>query len=67
MGYPVYPTQKSVADERRILSDIALKLAARHFTHEEFRVLERDLEAGRIEVRLYDDGLVLMRVAPGLT
>jgi hypothetical protein len=39
-----------------------LKIAAKHYTHEEFRALERDLEAGRIDVRVYDDGLILMRV-----
>jgi hypothetical protein len=63
-GFPVHQAQERGADERRgTLCDFALKLAARHYTHEEFCALDRDLEAGRIDVRLYDDGLVLMRVA----
>ena len=43
-------------------AQFALKIAAKHYTHEEFRALERDLEADRIDVRLYYDGLILMRV-----
>ena len=60
MGFPVYEAQERAADKRRAL---ALKLAAKHYTHEEFRELERDLEAGRVDIRIYDDGLVLMRLA----
>jgi hypothetical protein len=62
-GFPVHQVQKYVPNERRTLHDVALKIAAKHYTHEEFRDLERDLEAGRIDVRLYDDGLILMRIA----
>ena len=61
-GFPVHQAQKCVPDERHALHNVALKIAAKHYTHEEFRALERDLEAGRIDVRLYDDGLILMRV-----
>ena len=64
-GFPVHQAQKCVPDERherRALHNVALKVAAKHYTHEEFRALERDLEAGRIDVRVYDDGLILMRV-----
>ena len=61
-GFPVHQAQKFVPDERHALHNVALKIAAKHYTHEEFRALERDLEAGRIDVRLYDDGLILMRV-----
>ena len=62
-GFPVHQAQKCVSDERRrALHNVALKIAAKHYTLEEFRALERDLEAGRIDVRLYDGGLILMRV-----
>lgn len=44
------------------LTAAALKIAAAHYTFDEFRDLERDLEAGTVEIRLYEDGLVLMRV-----
>ena len=62
-GFPIHNQQEVVSGRRRDLFDIALKTAAKHFTHEEFSDLERDLEAGRIDVRLYEGGLVLMRVA----
>ncbi len=61
-GFPVHQAQKCVPNKRLALHNVALKIAAKHYTHEEFRALERDLEAGRIDVRLYDDGLILMRV-----
>jgi hypothetical protein len=59
-GFPVHQAQECVPNKRLALHNAALKIAAKHYTHEEFRALERDLEAGRI--RLYDDGLILMRV-----
>jgi hypothetical protein len=59
-GFPVHQAQKCVPDERIAPHSVVLKIAAKHYTLEEFRALERDLEAGRI--RLYDDGLILMRV-----
>jgi len=61
-GSPVHQAPKCIPDERLALHNIALKVASKHYTHEEFRALERDLEAGRIDVRVYDDGLILMRV-----
>jgi hypothetical protein len=45
----------------RAALDVALKSAAKLYTHAEYLELERDIAAGKIDVRLYDDGLVLMR------
>lgn len=42
----------------------ALKAAAACYTADEFRAFERDMEAGRVDIRLYADGLVIMRIAP---
>jgi hypothetical protein len=63
LSHPIHGEQKALADLRRDLLDTALRAAAKHFTHEEFRDLERALEAGRVDVRVYEGGLVLMRVA----
>ena len=60
-GFPLYARKQWAADRRRALSSLALQHAAKHFTHEEFVELERDLESGRVDIRLYDEGLVLMR------
>ncbi len=53
--------QRSSARVQRCLKETALEAASKHFSISEFRKLERDLEAGRVEVRIYDDGIVLMR------
>jgi len=60
-GFPLHAQQQWAADRRRALSSLALQHAAKHFTHEEFIELERDLESGRVDLRLYGDGIVLMR------
>jgi hypothetical protein len=62
LGFPVCHAHKGTADERRVLRDIALRVAAKHYTHEEFRDLEQHLATGRVEVRLYEDWLVLTRI-----
>jgi hypothetical protein len=59
--FPESSQQAPVSDARRAALDVALKAAAKLYTHAEYVELERDIAAGRIDVRLYDDGLVLMR------
>ncbi|MET0569351.1 MAG: hypothetical protein ABWZ74_09770 [Hyphomicrobiaceae bacterium] len=54
--------QERMTGARRAMLDAALKSAARHYSHEEYLELERDVAAGKVDVRLYEDGLVLMRV-----
>ena len=61
--YGETPVQAAVNPARRAMLDAALKSAARHYSHEEYLELERDVAAGRVDVRVYDEGLVLMRVA----
>lgn len=47
---------------QNLLRETALSTAAKHFTHDEYLELEGDIDAGRVDIRLYEDGLVLMRV-----
>ena len=61
--FPENAQQAQVTGARRAALDTALKAAAKLYTHAEYVELERDIAAGRIDVRLYDDGLVLMRTA----
>ena len=61
-GFEIQRASKAEYPNRLALHNLALKIAAEHYAHEEFRALECDLEAGRIDVRLYDDGLILMRI-----
>ena len=51
------------SEGQKLLREKALASAAKHFTHDEYVELESDIDAGRVDIRLYDDGLVLMRVA----
>jgi hypothetical protein len=53
--------QAQVMGARRAALDTALKAASKLFTHAEYLELERDIAAGKVDVRIYDDGLVLMR------
>ena len=59
--FPENPQQAQATGARRALLDAALKSAAKLYTHAEYLELERDIAAGKVEVRIYDDGLVLMR------
>ena len=59
--FPESAQQAQVSGAHRAALDVALKAAAKLYTHAEYVELERDIAAGRIDVRLYDDGLVLMR------
>jgi hypothetical protein len=54
---------RSSARVQRCLKETVLEAAGKHFSAREFRELKRDLEAGLVEVRIYDDGIVLMRAA----
>ncbi|MFM9846816.1 MAG: hypothetical protein ACKVP3_06620 [Hyphomicrobiaceae bacterium] len=53
--------QAQVTGARRAALDTALKAAAKLYTHAEYLELERDVTAGKVDVRVYDEGLVLMR------
>ena len=59
--FPENPQQAQVTGARSALLDAALKSAAKHYTHAEYLELERDVAAGKVDVRIYDEGLVLMR------
>ena len=61
--FPESSQQTQATGARRAALDMALKAAAKLYTHAEYVELERDIAAGRIDVRVYDDGLVLMRTA----
>lgn len=61
--YGEAPHQVETSPARRAMMAAALKSAARHYSHEEYVELERDVAAGKVDVRQYEDGLVLMRVA----
>lgn len=41
--------------------EAVLRVAEHHFTAAEFADLVADLASGKLDVRLYDDGIVLMR------
>lgn len=51
---------------KALIAGTALKAAAVYYTVDEFREFERDVEAGKVDIRMYDDGLVIMRVAKSL-
>jgi hypothetical protein len=59
--FPESAQQTPMTDARRAALDTALKAAAKLYTHAEYLELERDIAAGKVDVRVYDDGLVLMR------
>ena len=59
--FPENPQQAQMTGPRSALLDAALKSAAKLYTHAEYLELERDVAAGKVDVRIYDDGLVLMR------
>ena len=58
MGY--HPrTQASDADIRK--REAVRRIAERHFTAAELSALMVDMADGKVDVRIYDDGIVLMR------
>ncbi len=59
--FPESAQQAQVTSARSALLHTALKAAAKLYTHAEYLELERDIAAGKVDVRMYDDGLVLMR------
>ena len=59
--FPENAPQAQVTGAHRALLDTALKAAAKLYTHAEYLELERDIAAGKVDVRVYDEGLVLMR------
>ena len=59
--FPENPQQAQATGARSAHLDAALKAAAKLYTHAEYLELERDVAAGKVDVRIYDDGLVLMR------
>lgn len=51
-------TLPQAAREQR---ELALRAAERHFTVAEFSCLMGDIAAGRVDIRVYDEGIVVMR------
>lgn len=47
------------AERRR--REVVLKVAEAHFTACEFAGLINDVAMGRVDIRIYDEGIVLMR------
>ncbi len=50
-----------VSDAEAKKREAVLRIAEQYFTAAEFSELMADLAAGSLDVRLYDDGIVLMR------
>lgn len=50
-----------VSDEAARKRQAVLLIVEHQFTAAEFSALMSDLAAGKLDVRLYDDGIVLMR------
>lgn len=61
IGFQFPESSQQAAGARSAALDAALKAAARLYTHAEYLELERDVAAGKVDVRIYDEGLVLMR------
>lgn len=47
--------------EESIKREAALRVAEHHFTAAEFTELLAEFASGKLDVRMYDDGIVLMR------
>jgi hypothetical protein len=56
MGF--HPRLSDVEARRR---EAVLRIAERHFTAAEYADLMTDMADDRVDVRIYDDGIVLMR------
>lgn len=54
-----FPPRASDAAARN--RETVLRVAEQHFSAAEFAELIADLASGKLDVRLYDDGIVLMR------
>ena len=51
----------NVSDKETRKREAVMKLAERYFTADEYLELMKDMAAGRVDVRIYDDGIVLTR------
>jgi hypothetical protein len=58
MGFHPRSQVSEVESRKR---EAVLRLAERHFTAAEFSTLMADMANGDVDVRIYDDGIVLMR------
>lgn len=50
-----------VSDAEARKREAVLRVAEHHFTAAEFSELMAELAAGKLDVRMYEDGIVLMR------
>jgi hypothetical protein len=50
-----------VSDSETRRREAVLRIAEKHFTVEEFSELIAEMAEGKLDVRIYDDGIVLMR------
>lgn len=53
--------RRNASDREATKREAIMRLASHHFTASEFSELMLELAAGTLDVRLYDDGIVLMR------
>jgi hypothetical protein len=51
----------NVSDNELRKREAVMRIAEQHYTAAEFSELMADMAAGRLDVRIYDDGIVLMR------
>jgi hypothetical protein len=52
--------QKQIAEKRESFA-IALQAAEKYMTHSEYQTFVADMNAGRVQIALYADGMVLTR------
>jgi hypothetical protein len=52
---------RNVSDNERRKREAVMKIAERHFTAAEIAQLVADVADNKVDVRFYDDGIVLMR------
>ena len=54
-----------VSDMEARKREAVVRIAEQHFTAAEFSELMADMASGKVDVRIYDDGIVLMRQGSG--
>jgi hypothetical protein len=52
---------RNISDKEMRKREAVVRIAERHYTAAEFSELVTDLDAGRVDVRVYDECIVLMR------
>lgn len=52
---------RNVSDKELRTREAVMRIAERHYSAAEFSEMMADMAAGRLDVRIYDQGIVLMR------